>query len=205
MCSARLVRRYPTRHLNRGGAALVLTLAFAATLLTACGSSSKPNAASTTTAPVTTSPTTTTVATVGQQAFTAYQHAFAAISQIAADPNGRSTDPRLAQLLMNPWYGQVVQEINLYRLRNEVVKGAYSFSKFELDDVTSDGRVIFTDCQTNGQTVYSSKTGAPLSNTGTARIPEQVVVYHPSPTSGFKIADDNQGTATAGAKDACVG
>jgi hypothetical protein len=140
---------------------------------------------------------------VGAKAFSVYQHAFALISQIAASPTGASTDPRLAQVLIDPWYAQVRAQINQLRLKNEVVKGPYSFSKFELDNVMSDGRVIFTDCQTNGQAVYSAKTGAVVGNSGTSRIPEQVVVYHPSPTV-WKVADDNQGPATAGARNACA-
>ncbi len=126
------------------------------------------------------------------------------IAQVAGSPTGVSTDPRLAQLLMNPWYLEVVQAINVYRLHDEIVKGTYSFSNFHLDQVTADGRVIFTDCQTNGQAVYDAKTGALVGRSGTTRIPEQVVAYRNSASAAFKIADDNQGTATAGATDACA-
>jgi hypothetical protein len=201
------VRGCRRRHQRRGGAAVVLALAFAATLLTACGTSSKLDAASTTTAPVTMSPTidattTTTVPTVGQQAFAAYQHAFAVIAQIEGSPTGRSTDPRLKQILVKPWYSQIIQEINLYRLRSQVVRGPYSFSNFQLDDVTPDGRVIFTDCQTNGQALYNATTGSLVGNSGAARLPEQVVIYHPS-ANVWQVADDNAVT-TGGAK-ICVG
>jgi hypothetical protein len=140
---------------------------------------------------------------VGVRAFSVYQQAFALISQIAASPTGASTDPRLAHVLIDPWYAQIRAQINQLRLKNELVKGPYSFSNFKLDDVMSDGRVIFTDCQTNGQAVYSARTGALVRNSGTSRIPEQVVVYHPSPTV-WKVADDNQGPATAGARNACA-
>lgn len=179
-----------------------------ALLLTGCGSSHKPAAGASTTSSSSesapTSPPTTLGPTVGEEAFTAYKSAFSVIAAIAGSPTGISTDPRLAQVLMNPWYLQVVQEINVYRLRDEVVKGTYSFSNFQLDSVTPDGRVIFTDCQTNSQAVYNARTGALIGNAGTSRIPEQVVAYRSSPTAPFKIADDNQGTETAGARNACA-
>jgi hypothetical protein len=149
-------------------------------------------------------PTDSTVPSVGQQAFLAYQNAFGLIAQVAESPTGRSTDPRLGEVLANPYYAEVVQEINNYRLRDEVVRGTYSFANFHLDSVTSDGRVIFTDCQTNGQAVYSVKTGALVGNAGTAQIPEQVVAYRASPSGGFKIADENQGPAITAARDACA-
>ena len=204
------VRRRPRRRLSRGGAALVGTCAVVAAVA-ACGGSQGPGADAGTTA----SPTTTAVAsttsspsagssTIGQEAFAAYQQAFTVIAQVAGSSTGVSTDPRLARLLMNPWYLEVVQQINVYRLRDEIVKGTYSFSNFHLDEVTADGRVIFTDCQTNGQAVYNAKTGALVGSADTTRIPEQVVAYRSSASAAFKIADDNQGTATAGAMDACA-
>lgn len=210
VCKESTFRWRPRRRLSRGGAALVGT--FAVLMSSAgCGSSHKPDPGATTTtsaattavAPVTSSPSAGN-STVGQEAFAAYQQAFTLIAQIAASPTGVSTDPRLAQVLMNPWYLEVVQEINVYRLRDEVVKGPYSFSNFHLDDVTTDGRVIFTDCQTNGQAVYNAKTGALIGSAGTTRIPEQVVAYRTSAAAAFKIADDNQGTATPGATNACA-
>lgn len=204
------VRRRPRRRLSRGGAALVGTCAVVAAVA-ACGSSHGPGADATTTTPAPTTAVASTTSspsagnsTIGQEAFAAYQQAFTVIAQVAGSPTGVSTDPRLAQLLMNPWYLEVVQAINVYRLHDEIVKGTYSFSNFHLDQVTADGRVIFTDCQTNGQAVYDAKTGALVGRSGTTRIPEQVVAYRNSASAAFKIADDNQGTATAGATDACA-
>ena len=121
---------------------------------------------------------------VGAQAFQVYQDAIALLAQIEESPTGYSTDPRLGQIMIEPWYGEVRAYINELRLKREVVKGPYSFSKFRLDDVTSDGRIIFTDCQTNGQEIYSATTGAAVTNSGTSRIAEQIVVYHPSQSSG---------------------
>jgi hypothetical protein len=134
----------------------------------------------------------------------AYQHAFGVIADIAGNPTGRSTDPRLSEVLVDPFFSEVAQEINVYRLRDEVVRGSYSFAGFHLDSVTADGRVIFTDCQTNGQAIYSVKTGALVGSAGTSQIPEQVVAYQSSPSAGFKIADDNQGSAVTEARDACA-
>jgi hypothetical protein len=208
--SGRRQRRHRTTGSALGAGLLVL-----AGLLTGCGSSkpntasatSPPGSSSTSTLPSTTdttsdTPATTTPTGIGGQAFATYQHAFAVLVQIEGDPAGRSTDPRLAQVIVNPWYSELVQEINQLRLKNEVVKGSYSFSNFRLDQVTADGRVIFTDCQTNSQEVYSAKTGAPVSDSGTSRIPEQVVVYHPA-GGAWRVADDN--TNTAGSASACAG
>lgn len=206
VCDKSTVHRGPQRWLSRGGAALVWSLAVIG-MVAACGSSShKPVADSTTVAvpPSSAQTTGSTVPSVGQQAFLAYQNAFGLIAQIAESPTGRSTDPRLGEVLANPYYTEVVQEINNYRLRDEVVRGTYSFANFHLDAVTPDGRVIFTDCQTNGQAVYSVKTGALVGNAGTAQIPEQVVAYRASPTDGFKIADENQGPAITAARDSCA-
>jgi hypothetical protein len=182
--------------------------------LAGCGSSShKPldaptstgaSPSSTTEPNSTAKQTTTTLPAVGQEAYLAFQHAFGVVADIAGNPIGRSTDPRLSEVLVGPLYTQVVQEINVYRLRDEVVRGAYSFANFHLDTVTPDGRVIFTDCQTNSQSVFSAKTGALIGNAGTARIPEQVVAYRNSPSTGFKIADENQGSVVAAARDACA-
>jgi hypothetical protein len=132
----------------------------------------------------------------------AYQHAFGVIAEIEGSPTGRSTDPRLRAVLIDPWFSQIVQEINLYRLRDEVVHGPYSFTNFHLDEATADGRVIFTDCEINSQAVYNAKTGALVDSAGTARLPEQVVVYHPSPDV-WQVADDN--AVTSGAAAICVG
>jgi hypothetical protein len=159
----------------------------------ACSSDSHKPVADSTTTPVPTSsvqPTESTVASFGQQAFLAYKNAFGVIAQIESDPVGRSTDPRLKAALIDPWLTQIVQMINNYRLRDQVVRGSYSFANFHLDSVTPDGRVIFTDCQTNSQAVYSVKTGALVGNDATARLPEQVVVYHPS-ADVWRVADDN--------------
>ena len=98
----------------------------------------------------------------------------------------------MSQLIVNPWYTEVVQQINELRLKAEVLKGSYSFSEFALDQVTADGRVIFTDCQTNSEEAYSTRTGAQLTHTGTYRIREQIVVYHPNPQT-WQVADENQG------------
>ena len=206
VCAKSRVRERPQRRLSRGGAALVWILAVLSTLA-ACSSGSHKPVADSTTVPVPTSPvqpTGSTVPSVGQQAFLAYQNAFGVIAQIASDPTGISTDPRLEQVLANPFYLEVVQEINIYRLRDEVVKGSYSFSDFHLDSVTADGRVIFTDCQTNSQALYNAKTGALIGNAGTTQIPEQVVAFRSSPSTPFKIADDNQGPAIQGARNACA-
>lgn len=198
------VRGRPGTQSSRGGAALVAVLAVTIALA-GCGSSHKPAAdASTTTSPSSVSSPTTppsTAPTVGPQAFAAYQHAFGVIAEIEESPTGRSTDPRLKAVLIDPWFSQVVDEVNLYRLRDEVVRGPYSFSNFHLDQVTSDGRVIFTDCQTNGQAVYSAKTGALVGNDSTARLPEQVVVFHPS-ADVWQVADDN--AVTTGAASICA-
>lgn len=173
--------------------------------LTGCGNSHKPTAGGSTTtlAPgSTSSSTSTTDPTIGQKAFAAYQHAFGVIAEIEGSPTGRSTDPRLRAVLIDPWFTQIVQEINLYRLRDEFVRGPYSFANFHLDEVTTDGRVIFTDCQTNAQAVYNAKTGAVVGNDSTARLPEQVVVYHPSPDV-WQVADDN--SVTSGGAAICAG
>lgn len=201
------VRRRPRRRLSRGGAALVWSIASLIALAGCGGSSHRHGDAPTTTdaGSTTSSPSTsTTLPAAATQAFDAYQHAFGVIAAIAGDPNGRSTDPRLNQVLVDPFYSEVIQEINVYRLRDEVVHGSYSFANFHLDSITADGRVIFTDCQTNSQVVYSAKTGAVVGNAGTSRIPEQVVAYKASPSADFKIADDNQGSAIAAARDACA-
>jgi hypothetical protein len=196
--------RRQRRHRSTGSA-LGAGLLVLAGLLTGCGTS-KPNTASTTSLPssststltTTTATTTGTTATtaptgIAGEAFATYQRAFAVLVQIEGDPAGRSTDPRLAQLIVNPWYSEVVQQINELRLRAEVLKGSYSFSNFQLDQVTGDGRVIFTDCQTNSQEAHSARTGAQITHTGTYRIREQIVVYHPSPGT-WQVADENQGT-----------
>ena len=201
------VRRRLQRRLSRGGAALVTTFALTNILFAGCGSSSKPHADPTSVAstvpPSTASPTTqVTTARLGAQAFAAYRGAFGLIAQIEGSPAGRSTDPRLRQVLVDPWYSKIVQEINLYRLRNEVVRGAYSFSNFRLDDVTTDGRVIFTDCQLNSQAVYDAKTGALIGDSGSASLPEQVVEYHPT-GSAWRVADDN--AVTGGTPKICAG
>lgn len=201
------VRRRLGRRVSRGRAALVWMLApmMALGALTGCSSSSrKPVTSPTTEAPSGSTASSTTDPSIGQQAFSAYQHAFGVIADIAGSPTGRSTDPRLRQALTDPFYSEVVQEINVYRLRDEVVRGTYSFANFHLDNITADGRVIFTDCQTNSQAIYDAKTGAQVGNAGTSRIPEQVVAYRSSPSSQFRIADDNQGSAVAAARDACA-
>jgi hypothetical protein len=192
VCAKSTVRERPQRRLGRGGAVLVWILAVISALA-ACSSGSRKPVADSTTVPIPTSlvqPTGSTVPSVGQQAFLAYQNAFAVIAQIEGDPTGRSTDPRLKAALVDPWLTQIVQMINNYRLRDQVVRGTYSFANFHLDSVTPDGRVIFTDCQTNSQAVYSAKTGALVGNDSTARLPEQVVVYHPS-ADVWRVADDN--------------
>lgn len=209
MCTKSTVRRRPRRRLSRGGAALVWTLAVLMTLAGCGGKAHKAidGPTTTTSSPSPTStvqPTATTGSTVGQEAFLAYQHAFGVIAEIAGSPTGRSTDPRLSQVLMDPFYSEVVQEINVYRLRDQVVRGSYSFANFRLDTVTTDGRVIFTDCQTNSQALYSAKTGALVGNAGTSQVPEQVVAYRSSPSADFKIADANQGPAVTAARDACA-
>jgi hypothetical protein len=208
------LRRCPRRRLSRGGAALVGMLAVLMALV-GCGSNSHkpPDSAAATTAPTTstvtqttTAPTATytTLSAVGQQAFLSYQQAFGVIAEISGTPTARSTDPRLSEVLIDPFYSEVVQEINVYRLRDEVVRGSYSFANIHLDTVTTDGRVIFTDCQTNSQAVYSAKTGALVGDAGTSHIPEQIVAFRSSPSAGFKIADDNQGPAVTAARDACA-
>jgi hypothetical protein len=199
---------------HRGtGSALGAGLLVLVGLLTGCGSS-KPNTAPTTFAPSsntsTTSPTTavtttdpsatTTPTGIAGEAFTTYEHAFAVVVQIEGDPSGRATDPRLEQLMVNPWYSEVVQSINQFRLKDQIVKGPYSFSNFHLDQVTSDGRVIFTDCQKESQEIYSASTGAQLSHYGLQTTPEQIVVYHPAGGS-WRVADRNSGTP--GAVHAC--
>lgn len=198
------VRRRPRRRLSRGRAALVWGAAVLIALA-GCGNSSHRRADGPTTTPPgsssTTSPTGTTVPPVGQQAFAAYQHAFGVIAEIEGSPTGRSTDPRLRAVLIDPWFSQIAEEISVYRLRDEVVRGSYSFTNFHLDEVMADGRVIFTDCQVNGQAVYNAKTGALVGSSATARLAEQVVVYHPSP-SVWQVADDN--AITSGAAAICT-
>jgi hypothetical protein len=150
-------------------------------------------AASTTVSP--TDPTATTVpSAIAGQAFATYQEAFAVLAELEENPTGRSTDALLPRLMVNPWYSEVIDQIDQLRLKNEVVRGPFSFSDFQLDQVTPDGRVIFTDCQSNSQEVYSSLTGAQVSDTGTYQIREQIVVYHPS-SGVWRVADENQGTA----------
>jgi hypothetical protein len=160
--------------------------------------------ATSTTSTSTADPTTTstTQPTVGQQAFAAYEHAFDVIAEIEGDPTGRSTDPRLQSILINPWLTQIVSEINLFRLRDQIVKGTVSFTNFELTTVTGDGRVIFTDCQVNGQAVHNAKTGLIVGNDLTQRLAEQVVVYHPS-ANVWQVADDN--AVTSGSAAICNG
>jgi hypothetical protein len=146
-------------------------------------------------------PTSTTIdSPIGAQAFQVYQHAVALLSQIEESPTGYSTDPRLGQIMIDPWYGEVRAFIDQLRLKRQVVKGPYSYAKFRLDDVTPDGRIIFTDCETNSQEIYNATTGAAVTNSRTTEIPEQVVVYHPS-QSVWKVADLN--TNTAGSAHAC--
>ena len=174
----------------------------------------KPHTAPTT---VTTSPplgrstTTTTSATpqststtidspIGAQAFRVYQQAFALLTQIEESPTGYSTDPRLGQIMIDPWYGEVRAGIDQLRLKSEVVKGTYGFSKFRLDDVTPDGRIIFTDCEVQNEDLYNAHTGAQLTHYGSQQTPEQVVVYHPA-ANIWKVADRN--TNTAGSAHAC--
>ena len=198
MCNKSTVRRRPRRRLSRGGAALVWSVASLVAIAGCGGSSRHADAPATTvTEPSSTSkPTSTTVPAVGQQAFAAYQHAFGVIADIEGSPTGRSTDPQLRSLLIDPWFTQIAQEINVYRFRDEVVRGLYSFTNFHLDQVTADGRVIFTDCQVNGQAVYNAKSGALVGNSGTGRLAEQVVVFHPSPDV-WQVADDNAVTSDA--------
>jgi hypothetical protein len=126
----------------------------------------------------------------------------ALLAQIEESPTGYSTDPRLGQIMIEPWYGEVRAFIDQLRLKRQVAKGPYSFSRFRLDDVTPDGRIIFTDCQTNSQEIYNATTGVAVTNSGTSQIAEQIVVYHPS-QSVWKVADRNMGTA--GAAHACAG
>jgi hypothetical protein len=206
------LRRRPRRRLSRGGAALAWMVAVLM-VLAGCGSNSHktPDASAATSAPATstvrqtttTTPTTTyaTLSAVGREAFLAYQHAFGVIAEIEGTPTGRSTDTRLRSVLIDPWFSQIIQEINLYRLRDEVVHGPYSFTNFDLETITADGHVIFTDCQINSQAVYSARTGAVVGNTATARLAEQVVVYHPGPDI-WQVADDN--AVTSGAAGICA-
>ncbi len=206
MCTKSTVRRRPRRRLSRGGAALVWTLAV---LIALGGCGGKPHSAidgptttiTTATPSSATKQTTTTLVAVGQQAFLAYQHAFGVIAQLEASPTARSTDPRLRDVLIDPWFSQIAEEISVYRLRDEVVRGPYSFTNFHLDQVMADGRVIFTDCQVNGQAVYNAKTGALVGSSATAHLAEQVVVYHPSPDV-WQVADDN--AVTSGAAGICA-
>jgi hypothetical protein len=137
---------------------------------------------------------------VASQAYETYQRAFALLVELEGNPGGRATDPRLAQLMVDPWYSEVVQAIDQFRLKNEVVKGPYSFSNFHLDQVAPDGRVIFTDCEKETQEVYSASTGAQLTHYGVQTTPEQVVVFHPAGGS-WRVADRNSGTP--GAVHAC--
>ena len=180
--------------------------------VTACGGSSKPHAAPTTatTSPATSaSPTTTPTSSapgtgtsttidspIGAQAFRVYQQAFALLDSIEKSPRGVSTDPRLAQIMIDPWYGEVRVGIDQLRLKSEVAKGTYGFSKFRLNDVTPDGRIIFTDCEVQNEDLYSAKTGAQLTHYGSQQTPEQIVVYHPA-AGIWKVADRNTGTAGA--------
>jgi hypothetical protein len=166
----------------------------------------------TTTSSTPSGPTSTTIdSPIGAQAFAAYQRAAALLSQIEGSPTGASTDPRLAQAFVDPRYSEVRTEVNALRLKDFVLRGPFSYSNFKLDDVTPDGRIIFTDCQSNDQQLFNGKTGAPVTYTGSlgglvitpgaGRIPEQVVVYHPTPTSPWQVADTN--TNTAGSANAC--
>jgi hypothetical protein len=104
--------------------------------------------------------------------------------------------------MIDPWYAEVRAGIDQQRLKSEVVKGTYGFSKFRLNDVTPDGRIIFTDCEVQNEDLYSATTGAQLSHYGSQQTPEQVVVYHPT-ASIWKVADRN--TNTAGSAHACDG
>jgi hypothetical protein len=132
-------------------------------------------------------------------------------AQIEADPTGTFTDPRLAQSFVAPALNYVKQELVQLRLHGYVLRGPYSLSNFKLDDVTTDGRIIFTDCQKNIEQLYKAKTGelitipVPIGNMvvrpGPGQIPEQVVVYHPTSASPWLVADDN--TNTAGSAHAC--
>jgi hypothetical protein len=189
----------------------------------ACGGSSKPHTAPTTvtTSPPTTSTTTTTATSpststtidspIGAQAFAAYQRAEALLAQIEGSPTGRSTDPRLAKAFVDPRYAEVRTEIDALRLKDFVLRGPFSYSNFKLDNVTADGRIIFTVCEFNDQQLYDGRTGAPVTYTGSlgglvvtpgaGQIPAQAVVYHPTSTSPWLVADDN--TNTAGSASAC--
>jgi hypothetical protein len=210
---------------DRRIAAVTAGLALAV-VAAACGGSSKPHTApttvtsspptggstSTTTSSATSRSTATTIdSPVGAQAFAAWQHASSVVAQIEGDPTGTATDSRLAQNLVAPALNEVADQIVQLRLHGYVLRGPYSFSNFRLDDVTADGRVIFTDCQRNTRQLYNSKTGeliarpVPIGNMvvtpGPSQVPEQVVIYHPTSTSPWRVADDN--TNTAGSAHAC--
>jgi hypothetical protein len=196
--------RSVARHTRRIALALLLAMASACSSAVAGGpthAASKPSlttpasgsAGSPPTSKTAPAPTTTAVPAVGQQAFSTYQQAFVLLNQLEASPTGRSTDPRLGQLMLDPWYGEVRAGLDELRLKSEVVKGPYSFSKFQLQQVTADGRVVFTDCQTNGQERYDSRTGARVTNTGVGEISEQVVVAR-GPDGMWRVADRNTGT-----------
>ena len=194
-------------------AAVTAMVLFAAGVA-ACGGNSKPSTSPTTAStsqptggstPTTSSATpgstsTTIDSPIGAKAFRVYQQAFALLTQIEESPTGFSTDPRLGQIMIDPWYGEVRAGIDELRLRDEVVKGTYGFSKFRLDDVTSDGRIIFADCEIQNEDLYNARTGARLTQYGSQRTPEQVVLYHPS-VSVWKVADRN--TNTVGSAHAC--
>lgn len=196
------------RHTRRIALALLLAVSTACSSAIAGGPSRaapKPSRSSTpssvaptqtpSTPPASTS-TTTVVPDIGQQAFSTYQQAFALLNQLAESPTGRSIDPRLPTLMLQPWYAEVIADINLLRTRNQFVKGSYSFSNFQLSQVTPDGRVIFFDCQTNSQELYDSRTGAKLTNSGTLKIDEQVVVARGA-DGAWRVADHNIKTGNA--------
>lgn len=203
--------RRPRRRLRVPGSAVGVGLMLVAAVLSGCGNS-KPRAvapsttvsssslAPTSSVPVDPTTSTTGPSGVAAQAFDAYQRAFGILAEIEGDPTGRATDPRLAEAMANPWYGEVVQAIDQFRLKNEVVRGPYAFTNFRLDQVTTDGRVIFTDCERESQEVFTASTGTQLTHYGLEVTPEQVVVYHPS-SGTWLVADRNSGTA--GAAHAC--
>lgn len=192
----------------------VVGLLISAVSLAACGSS-KPRAGTTaTTTTATSSPTTsstTTASDIGHQAFAAYQQASILLYKIEGSPTGSGSDSRLATSFVNPGYSEVQAQINALREKGFVLSGPYSFANFQLDQVTPDGRVIFTVCETSDQGLFDASTRLPVTYTsslgglvvtpGTSIIPEQVVVYHPSATT-WQVADDN--TNTAGSAHACA-
>lgn len=178
---------------NRGGAALALLVALALTL-GACGNS-KPHAAGPTTSATPSTPSqssTTADSPVGHDLWSTYVAAVNLYDQLIADPRGLSTDPRLRNYMTGQWYSEVAQQINVLRLKNEVVKGPDRVYGFTLLNVTGDTGSFYA-CDTNDQNPYNAQTGAPVPNATPGTVTEDLQVTEVKAPSGGWLVEQVAG------------